>query len=221
MDILIVEDEMITAEFIQKSLASLGFTQSKIVDNADDCEALMQHRSFDLILMDINIKGPVDGIVLARKLSLKYKSKIIFITSYGDIDTIDEATQVDPIHYLIKPIVKKDLEIAMLIAKAQITSQTQSIPQIIKLDNIVYDTKQNGFMRGGVLLKLSRLETKALKILIQNKNVPVLNQTLIDSLWSEPRSMSALRELISRLRKKLPELKLENHSNVGYIVYES
>jgi len=218
MQILIVEDEMITAEFIQKSLASIGFAQSKVVDNAADCEALMQNEPFDLIFMDINIKGPVDGIVLASKLSMRYKSKIIFITSYGDIETIDEATRVDPLHYLIKPIVKKDLQIAMLLASAQISPQIQKTPEPVALGSLVYDAKQERFTQGAHTLKLSPLETKALKALIQNKNTPVRNQTLMDLLWSEKKSMSSLRELISRLRKKLPDLKLENAAN-GYIVY--
>ncbi|MFW2601304.1 response regulator [Aliarcobacter butzleri] len=82
MNILIVEDEYLTSKFIQESLYSLGFLSVFITDNAIDADILIKEKNIALIFMDINIKGPKDGLQLATEISKKYNIKIVFITSY-------------------------------------------------------------------------------------------------------------------------------------------
>ncbi|PZP12406.1 MAG: hypothetical protein DI602_09380, partial [Aliarcobacter butzleri] len=78
MNILIVEDEYLTSKFIQESLYSLGFLSVFITDNAIDADILIKEKNIALIFMDINIKGPKDGLQLATEISKGYNIKIVF-----------------------------------------------------------------------------------------------------------------------------------------------
>lgn len=219
MKILIIEDEPLTATFIKQTLNQLGYTMVDIVDNAVACEDILKEKEIDLVLMDINIKGSVDGLQLAQKLNTQQQIKIIFITSYNDSETIKEAALSSPIGYLIKPIIKSNIEAIMMIASAQLCSSLERKEKAIYFDALKYDLKSKLFTRDKEIIQLSKLETKALELFIQNLDSAVSSDTLINTLWNDERPKSSLRELLSRLRKKFPELRLQNYSNIGYILY--
>ncbi len=216
MNILIVEDEFLTSKFIQETLYSLGFLSVFITDNAIDANIMLQEKNIDLIFMDINIKGPKDGLYLAIEISKKYNTKIVFITSYQDTNTIQEASLSTPLGYLIKPIIKADIESIMMISKNFFNYYQKST--FINIDIYKYDKTNNLLYEDEKLITLSKLENKAIEIFIKYLNLPISNEILISYLWQEEKNNSSLRELISRLRKKVPNLKIINHSNIGYIL---
>lgn len=216
MNILIVEDEFLTSKFIQETLYSLGFLSVFITDNAIDANIMLQEKNIDLIFMDINIKGPKDGLYLAIEISKKYNTKIVFITSYQDTNTIQEASLSTPLGYLIKPIIKADIESIMMISKNFFNYYQEST--FINIDIYKYDKINNLLYEDEKLITLSKLENKAIEIFIKYLNLPISNEILISYLWQEEKNNSSLRELISRLRKKVPNLKIINHSNIGYIL---
>ncbi|MCT7524392.1 response regulator [Aliarcobacter cryaerophilus] len=216
MNILIVEDEFLTSKFIQETLYSLGFLSVFITDNAIDVNIMLQEKNIDLIFMDINIKGPKDGLYLAIEISKKYNTKIVFITSYQDTNTIQEASLSTPLGYLIKPIIKADIESIMMISKNFFNYYQKST--FINIDIYKYDKTNNLLYEDEKLITLSKLENKAIEIFIKYLNLPISNEILISYLWQEEKNNSSLRELISRLRKKVPNLKIINHSNIGYIL---
>ncbi len=216
MNILIVEDEFLTSKFIQETLYSLGFLSVFITDNAIDANIMLQEKNIDLIFMDINIKGPKDGLYLAIEISKKYNTKIVFITSYQDTNTIQEASLSTPLGYLIKPIIKADIESIMMISKNFFNYYQKST--FINIDIYKYDKINNLLYEDEKLITLSKLENKAIEIFIKYLNLPISNEILISYLWQEEKNNSSLRELISRLRKKVPNLKIINHSNIGYIL---
>lgn len=216
MNILIVEDEFLTSKFIQETLYSLGFLSVFITDNAIDANIMLQEKNIDLIFMDINIKGPKDGLYLAIEISKKYNTKIVFITSYQDTNTIQEASLSTPLGYLIKPIIKADIESIMMISKNFFNYYQEST--FINIDIYKYDKINNLLYEDEKLITLSKLENKAIEIFIKQLNTPISNEILISYLWPEEKNNSSLRELISRLRKKVPNLKIINHSNIGYIL---
>ena len=219
MNILIVEDEYLTSKFIQESLYSLGFLSVFITDNAIDADILIKEKNIALIFMDINIKGPKDGLQLATEISKKYNIKIVFITSYQDTQTIQEASLSTPLGYLIKPIIKADIESVMMICKNFFNhSNNEKDTIFINIDIYKYNKINNLLYENEKLIALSKLENKTIEIFIKYLNTPISNETLISYLWQEEKSNSSLRELISRLRKKVPNLKIKNYSNIGYIL---
>ncbi|ULA66176.1 MAG: Putative Response regulator [Nitrospira sp.] len=114
--ILIVDDEVVVAEDIRRQLRSLGYVVVGVV--ASGSEAVHQageHRP-DLILMDIKLKGPLDGIDTARTIQSRYGIPVIYLTAFSDEDTLERARHTLPLAYLIKPFVSSDLRAALELA---------------------------------------------------------------------------------------------------------
>ncbi len=109
--ILIVEDEVLIAEYIKEMLGDEGFTYVKMAHDRED--ALLLFRSFDpdIILMDINIHGRDTGIDLAA--SKNAGADIIFLTAQSDTATMQKALATGPRSYLTKPLRKTDLMAAI------------------------------------------------------------------------------------------------------------
>jgi DNA-binding NtrC family response regulator len=118
--ILIVEDEQIVAAAIEGHLQQLGYA---IVGNAasgdEACEKAFQCQP-DLVLMDVRIEGPMDGIEAARRIRERLDIPVVFLTAYSDVGTIERAKIVQPYGYLVKPFEPRDLHttIEMALCKA-------------------------------------------------------------------------------------------------------
>jgi DNA-binding response OmpR family regulator len=216
MNILVVEDEYITADFIKNCLYDLGATYVETTDNDVDALELFTCENFDIVFMDINIKGNMDGVELGSVFHKKHGANIIFITSYQDSETIYKASFADPIGYVIKPITKADIESILMVAKRSLNKIEDK--NHIRLDNYTFDLTTKTLTSENGHIKLSKLESKAIYLLIKNMNNTVHNETFFEYLWNEPKSNSTLRELIFRLRKKVPSLTIEKYSNIGYIL---
>ncbi|MGM0623372.1 MAG: response regulator transcription factor [Campylobacterota bacterium] len=224
MRILIVEDEVFTAEFIRQTLQGLGYSDIAIVDNAAAAQDECAKSPVSLIFMDINIKGSVDGLQLARMLSIGYLLDVVFITSYHDSQTIEEASLCAPLGFLIKPIIKSDIEAMMMVVgakKPKEAATAQDSSKMILLHDIAFDLQTQTVTHKNSTVKLSKLETKALEIFMQNLDKTLSSEKLIAAIWGDQRAKSSLRELVSRLRKKMPQLNLQSYSNIGYILYSN
>jgi CheY-like chemotaxis protein len=141
--ILIVEDERITAKALMDLIKKINYIPLEpVATGAAALEAVAKFTP-DLILMDIVLEGEMDGIETARRIMDQYQIPIIFITAYGDSETIDRAKLVGPYSYLVKPIVdereiKPAIELAIsnhrrLLAQQNEAKKFQQIKAI--LDN--------------------------------------------------------------------------------------
>ncbi len=108
--ILIVEDEVITARFMQIRLGSLGYDVCKPVAKGEEAIVSAEKEKPDLILMDILLAGEIDGIDAAEKILSFCEIPIIFITGYQDEVYMKRAGKLNPAAYLIKPIDIYDIE---------------------------------------------------------------------------------------------------------------
>jgi len=114
--ILIVEDEMLIALGLETRLESFGYSVcAKVLDSESAIEAVKKFYP-DLVLMDIRIKGPVDGIETAKQIQAITFCPIIFITAYLDENTLDRAKATMPYGYLNKPVQERDLRITIQMA---------------------------------------------------------------------------------------------------------
>jgi PAS domain S-box-containing protein len=107
---LIVEDESIEAMNFEQSLKSFGYEVVGIVSNGKD--AVNKAASFkpDLILMDIVLKGDMDGIEAAGYIKEEFDIPIVYLTAHPEQSAIDRAKLTSPYGYLIKPVSKTDLK---------------------------------------------------------------------------------------------------------------
>lgn len=118
--ILIVEDEGIVALDLSTSLKSLKYNVIGTADSAKAAYSFLEKEMPDLILMDIHIKGNIDGIQAAEQISQLFGIPIIYLTAYTDDDTIQRAKKTSPYGYLLKPFEKRVLHstIEMALSKS-------------------------------------------------------------------------------------------------------
>lgn len=107
--ILIVEDEMITALDLKKSLEKELNLSTQIVDNAVDAIISVEKNKPELIIMDIMLKGKLSGIDAADIIQKRFKIPLIYITSYKDDETYLNAHLTNPIDIIGKPFKTEEL----------------------------------------------------------------------------------------------------------------
>ena len=115
--ILIVEDERIVAEHIRQSLTRLSYKISGIASSGKEAFSLAKKNGPDLVLMDIVLKGKMDGIETASRILNELNIPVIYLSAYTDKKTIDRAKITEPFGYLVKPFdessLKSSIEIAL------------------------------------------------------------------------------------------------------------
>lgn len=114
--ILIVEDENIVAMDLARTLKKTGYEVVGTASSGTRAIQLAAEKSPDIILMDIHIKGNIDGIEVAEKISTAYQIPIIFLTAYSEDQTVTRASKVKPYGYLLKPFSDRELHVSIQIA---------------------------------------------------------------------------------------------------------
>jgi two-component system, sensor histidine kinase len=111
--ILIVEDEQIVAEDLQRTLERLGYTVT--AQSASAREAINQAGNTlpDLVLMDINLKGDTDGVQAAEVIYWLYNIPVIYLTAFSQDLRFQEITKSNRFGYLPKPYLEEDLQDAI------------------------------------------------------------------------------------------------------------
>ncbi|HEY9652698.1 MAG TPA: ATP-binding protein [Coleofasciculaceae cyanobacterium] len=107
--ILIVEDENIVALNIQKRLTELGYTVTATVSSGETAIQLAAQNPPDLVLMDIKLKGSIDGIEAAARMRSRFQIPIVYLTAYADNETLNRAKLTEPYGYISKPFESRDL----------------------------------------------------------------------------------------------------------------
>ncbi|MFT5661673.1 MAG: DNA-binding response OmpR family regulator [Sulfurimonas sp.] len=223
---LIVEDEVISTQYLTRILMKLGY--NNVHEATDLYEALdvALNNTIDLVFMDININGNVDGITLAKILNEKQFLPIIFTTAFGDSNTILESNYTNIFGFLIKPFNKNDIEATLSVALKRIQERNKYISED-KLEstflnighNQIFDMSSKTFLQNGQALSLTKKEIDFLYILCKNINSNASYETIKQSVWKDlDVSTSTIRDTVSRLRKKIPNLDIENISGIGYIL---
>ena len=114
--ILIVEDVAIIAMEIEDQLQSMGYEVTAIVDTGKKAIEKAEEDKPDIILMDIRIKGEMDGIEAAEVIRSRFCIPVIFSTAYHDKGQIERAKLAIPFGYVLKPIQKRDLKVTIEMA---------------------------------------------------------------------------------------------------------
>lgn len=114
--ILIVEDERIVAEEIRQMLLSTGYAVTGIVSTGQDAIRMAGESSPDIVLMDIRLKGIMDGIEAAGIILDRFFIPSIYLTAYSDETTIQRAKLTRPLGYIIKPLDKTQVRSVIEVA---------------------------------------------------------------------------------------------------------
>lgn len=130
--ILVVEDDKIISLDIQRVLNAFGYEVPITVSTGEDAIKIAEELLPDLILMDISLKGNIDGIHAASKIK-KLSIPIIFLTAYKNKSLIERAQETDPYGYILKPYDEQELKLTIDMA-------LKKHDKITKMEGIIQET---------------------------------------------------------------------------------
>ena len=140
--ILIVEDEGIIALDIQQILASLGYQVVDVVPTGEEAVERAKALSPDLVLMDIQLAGRMDGIEAATEIRLRTNTPVIYLTAYADQAILNRAKVAQPFGYLTKPLEKRDLHTAIEISLYRHAVERRASRHAYRFQQIVNSVEQ-------------------------------------------------------------------------------
>jgi len=148
--IIIVEDEVLIAQEISGTLEMLGYQVVAHVMNGDEALDVFAQTQADLVLLDINIKGTLNGIDLANILRDKYQIPFVFLTSFSDHYTLNQVKETMPYGYIVKPFNEDDLRsnIELAIFKFQSENHTLSLEAIAQKHNVKLSAREYQVLSG-------------------------------------------------------------------------
>jgi CheY-like chemotaxis protein len=112
--ILVVEDEIIIAKDIQNTLKTLGYDAPAIVLSGEEAIKKTEEIKPDLVLMNITLKGEIDGIEAAAEIRHLFNIPVVYLTGYMDEERLKRAKTTEPFSYVIKPFNERELHSAIV-----------------------------------------------------------------------------------------------------------
>lgn len=143
--VLIVEDDAITALDIQKTLEKLNYEVIGIKSSGEDTLKLLGKITPDIILMDIILKGELDGIETARLINIQKKIPIVYLTARYDDETIERSKSTNPYGFLLKPLNDRDLNSCLRMAlyrfeaEAKLQESETVLEKTIKMNSVLFN----------------------------------------------------------------------------------
>ncbi|MCB0634405.1 MAG: LytTR family transcriptional regulator DNA-binding domain-containing protein [Saprospiraceae bacterium] len=195
LNVLIVEDEFLTADTIREYLLELGHGVSGMARDAEEALTILDQGATNMALLDLNIQGSRDGIWLAGTIKETYGVPFIFLTAYSDERTVKSAVETQPFGYLVKPFTKMDIYTALEVARQnyrQITQQSElkitvtSRDQPLSLKDHLFMKEKNLYSKVQVSdIVYVKSELKYIELYLQKKRY-VIRHSLSDFLILMP-----------------------------------
>jgi len=145
--ILIVEDEFAVAMALEDHLQALGYTVvdhvmtgAAAIDRADETD-------LDLVLMDVRLDGPMDGVEAAQRIRDDHPLPVVFVTAYSDDETLQRATGTTPFGYVVKPFNEREIYAAV-----EVALQTHALQRRVKRAHEDLQQLLNGLRQGTALI---------------------------------------------------------------------
>lgn len=108
--ILIVEDEHIVAMGIKRMLKNMGYTLAGVASSGEDAINKAESTFPDLVLMDIMLKGNINGIEAAKEIKARFGIPVVYLTACSESKIVERAWKTEPLGYIVKPFDEKDLK---------------------------------------------------------------------------------------------------------------
>ena len=228
-NVLVVEDESIVSKDIQHSLKKLGYNVVGAASTGERAFELASSEKPDIILMDIMLKGDINGIETATKVKEELQIPIIYLTAYADESTLEKAKVTEPYGYIIKPFKEVDLHTSIEMALYKFSKEKE----VLKARDLFYSIIENKDSKDFIFVKsksrLVKIKTTDIYFVEALKDYVVINT--LDSRYTIHSTMKDIvtkleqdnfirvhRSFIVRLDKissiEYPNLHLENDKKV-------
>jgi len=190
VSILLVEDESLIARDLEDTLTRLGYRVSGIASEGAEAIEMARELHPQLVVMDVSLRGDVDGIEAACAIQEDAPVPVIFLTGHSDTETLQRAVLTGPLGYLIKPFQEDDLRCAIEVAihkhRADIERRQReehlrrSAENRSLIDELTQLRNRRGFFElGGQALDAARREQQVLGLFFMDLDgLKQINDTL-------------------------------------------
>jgi diguanylate cyclase (GGDEF)-like protein len=190
VSILLVEDEGVIARDLEDTLTRLGYRVSGIASEGTQAIAMARELHPELVVMDVGLRGEVDGIDAACAIQEDAPVPVIFLTGHSDSETLQRAVLTGPLGYLIKPFQEADLRAAVEVAihkhRADIARREReerlrrSAENLSLIDELTQLKNRRGFFElGEQALQSARRDHQTLAVFFMDLNgLKQINDTL-------------------------------------------
>ena len=214
VNVLILEDDPIIALDIKSIVDELVGFNGFIASDMPNALKIAHKHTLHILLADIHIKGLVDGIDTAQTLQHLYHSQLIFLTSFSDEPTLARASALNVSGYILKPFREEEL-----VASLKLCALKLGVEHVL-LDighGYTYDTKLQQLCLHDTHIILAPKEQQLFLLLLNSRGKIVPLSYIDDVIWyDESVSDTTRRQLLHRIRTKLPELSFEIVKYSGY-----
>jgi len=175
INVLVVEDESIVSKDIQYSLKKLGYNVVGVAATGHKAIELCGEKLPDIILMDIMLKGDINGIEASTRIKEVYNIPVIFLTAYADENTLSKAKVTEPYAYIIKPFKEIDLHTSIEMAFYKHSKELEILKERDMLYSIVENKENKEFIFVKSKSRLIKLNTKDIFFIEALKDYVVIN----------------------------------------------
>lgn len=193
-NVLVVEDESIVSKDIQHSLKKLGYNVVGAASTGERAFELASQEKPDIILMDIMLKGEMNGIDTAQKVKEELQIPVIYLTAYADESTLEKAKVTEPYGYIIKPFKEVDLHTSIEMALYKFSKEKE----VLKARDLFYSLIENKDSKDFIFVKsksrLVKIKTSDIFYVEALKDYVVINT--LDSRYT---IHSTMKDIVSKL----------------------
>lgn len=219
--ILIVEDEMNLARFLELELKYEGYEITLVDNGQDGLDTALAH-DFDLILLDLMLPK-INGLEVCRRIRKTKQTPIIIITAKGE--TFDKVVGLDygADDYIVKPF-----EIEELLARIRVnlrrTSQVEDTQETVSLHDIVVDESAYTVTIDNKQVNLTKTEHELLYLLLKNSDIVLQRETILQHIWGYENEVETnvvdvyIRYLRNKLKPFGKDKLIETVRGVGYVI---
>ena len=214
-NVLIIEDESIVAMEIGKIVSELGFNVIAKKRDFDSAKAFLEDNFVDIVLLDVNLSGNLEGIDLAKYINAHHNTSIIFITAYTDSVVLNAISETNYSAYIVKPFKREELEVSLKLQEYK-TKRLQH--DLVDLDyNYKFDVVKGELFLHNDRIHLTKQEQVLLQLLAESLGVVVPFSLLNEKVWQgKDVSENTRRNLIYKTNKKFPGKMIKSQSGLGY-----
>ena len=179
--ILLVEDEINIASFIERGLKEFGHTVTVCHDGNAGWK-ILQDEPFDLLILDI-IMPKINGLELCRlyRQTFGYQSPVIMLTALGTTEDIVKGLDAGADDYLVKPFSFQELEARI---KALLRRNKEVTSNLLTCDNLILDCNTRRAKRGNIDIDLTVKEYRLLEYFMTHQGVALSRITLLKDVWT-------------------------------------
>jgi len=214
--LLLAEDEEQLRESFKRVLLLYVDTVYTAADGEEAYALYVKHRP-DILITDIKMPR-LSGLELVKRIRQKDPDIPIVVTSaYTDQDFLMESIRLSLIDYLIKPVKERDLSRVLGECAQRLYQEHHTLTTIT--EQLVYDLENKKFLYEGSEILLTSKEVELVELLLAHRGNLVTKQEIEETIYVyEEAPPSALKNLIFKLRKKLPEEVIETVGKLGYVI---